>query len=182
MLFSKNWECNHAKSCKDCLLVAGIWFMDDASLPNNFPTNFVHLDHTLPISIPSFKDYCITDQQWDVFQRETHTVSDYFLLVIDTAEEGDNEIRTAVSIMVCRRSRMWMLKRLHPFSLNFHVHSAFWTWWWNVEAGTLCWPSLYSLFFYGDLVVSSITAIMNNPIDYNYLISLTYRGIKLMFR
>ncbi len=56
-------------------------------------------------------------------QRTMNIFSHYFLLVIDTAEEGDNEIRGGVSIIISRRSLVWTLKPFCPFTFKFNVQS-----------------------------------------------------------
>ena len=63
-------------------------------------------------------------------QRTMNIFSYYFLLMIDTAEEGDNEIRGAVSIIICRRSLVWTLKPLRPFSSVLNLTSS-----WPQELG-----------------------------------------------
>lgn len=122
-------------------------------------------------------------------QRTTNIFSYYFLLVIDTAEEGDNEIRGGVSIIICGRSLVWTLKPFGPFTSLLNLTSSL-----DItlkdptttkQGHELTWPSEWWLFLHRDLVwmycLFLNTVIRYNPIDYDYLITLTYRVITLMF-
>ncbi len=63
-------------------------------------------------------------------ERTMNIISYYFLLVIDIAGERDNEIRGALSIIICGRSLLWTLKPalFLYFSLEFNVQFALRVW------------------------------------------------------